>query len=274
MQPGLQGTGLPKGEQSNESQGMAAQFSQTVIPGGILITAAHSAWFERLFRVYILRLLRKSFAGIHVYGIIPAPASRLPVVLVPNHSTWWDGFLIYLLNLKIFDRPLYLMMTEEQLRTYRFFSRVGAYSIPLGSPRGILESLRYSITLLEQPQDPAPLVCLFPQGELTSWFRRPLVFHRGLEWILTRYPGELTVIPLAIRAEFREEQRPEVFCLFDEKREMAGTDFPGMRWLEQAETQLLDRLVVSMRSEQPTTTLLRGTPSVDTWYRRFTRKVE
>lgn len=235
-----------------------------------MIKARHIGWFEPIFRWYILRLLRKSFAGMYVFGEIPDQSLRLPVVLVPNHSTWWDGFLIYLLNLKIFRRPLYLMMTEEQLRRYRFFSWVGAYSIPLGSPRGIIESLRYTMGLLERREEPTPLVCLFPQGELTSWFQRPLEYRRGLEWILARYSGGLTLLPLAIKAEFRAEQRPEVFFLFGGAQELSGTDFSGMPGLEAEETRLLTRLAECLRSEPPTASLLEGVPSVHTRYRWLT----
>ncbi len=234
-----------------------------------MIKAAHSGWFEQIFRSYIFRLLRKSFAGIYIYGDIPSTAPAIPVVLAPNHSTWWDGFLIYLLNVKVFKRPFYLMVTEDQLRSFRFFAKVGAYSIPLESRKGMMESLQYTLELLDEHSKPASLVCIFPQGDLVSWFQRPLDFRSGLEWVLTRYQGSVSIIPVAIKAELCAEQRPEVFVLFGENHVITGQEFPGMPWLEKEETQLLDELVDHMKTEPPATPLLKGTPSVHTRYRQF-----
>ena len=236
-----------------------------------MIKAAHAGWFEQIFRLYIVRLLKKSFAGMYIYGDIPVTLPQIPVVLVPNHTTWWDGFFVYLLNAKVFKRPLYLMMGEEQLQSFRFFTKVGAYSVPLESRKGMMDSLRYTIELLSERNEPPPLICLFPQGELLSWFRRPLGFRRGLEWILARYPGDINLIPLAIKAEFGAEQRPEVFFLFGKNHVIAGPEFPGIQWLEKEETHLLDQLAGCMQANQPAAQLLEGAPSVHTKYRRFTR---
>jgi len=234
-----------------------------------MIKAAHSSWFEQIFHAYIFRLLRKSFAGIYLYGEVPVTDPEVPIVLVPNHSAWWDGFFIYLLNVQVFERPLYLMMTEEQLQSFRFFAKVGAYSISLESRKGIMESLEYTLELLGKPVEPAPLICIFPQGELTSWFRRPLGFRRGLEWILTRHKGDVSLIPVAMKAEFCAEQRPEMFFLFGEHRVLTGPEFPGIQWLEQEIMQLLDKLIERMKAEQPDTLLLEGSASVHTRYRQF-----
>ena len=42
------------------------------------------------------------------------------------------------------------MMLEKQLSKYRFFSKIGAYSIEPNSPKGILKSLGYTVSLLRQ----------------------------------------------------------------------------------------------------------------------------
>lgn len=242
---------------------------KTYLHNDTLIKAAHSKWFERIFRLYVVWLLGRSFARINVYGDIPVISPRHPIVLAPNHSTWWDGFFVYFLNMKVFKRPFYLMMSEEQLRQFRFFTRAGAYSIPTGSPRGIIASLHYTIEVLEMEGDPASLVCIFPQGDLTSWFQRPLNFKRGLEWVLARYSGILNLVPLAIKAEFGAEQRPDVALLFGKNYVIRGTEFPGMEWLETEEIQILDKLAGMMQKNYHGMPLLKGLPSVHTRYQRF-----
>ena len=154
-------------------------------PEFILIRANHTLWAKKVFDIYVSRLLKQHFHAFHFLGEIPETDPQLPLLLLPNHSSWWDGFLVYLLNKKIFKRPLYLMMLEKELSKYGFFSRVGAYSIQPGNPKDVLESLHYTAGLLGQ-KETIPLVCIFPQGELKPWGKRPLGYKRGVEWILNR----------------------------------------------------------------------------------------
>ena len=112
-----------------------------------------------------------------------------------------------------FRRTAYLMMLERQLSKYKFFTKIGAYSIEPESRGSVIESLEYTVALLNQEMS---LVSVFPQGQLLPWYTRPLGYKRGVEWILRKYGNPVTVLPLAIRAEFLGEQRPSVFFLFGE----------------------------------------------------------
>jgi 1-acyl-sn-glycerol-3-phosphate acyltransferase len=192
-----------------------------------------------LFRPYIERLTARSFRSLRLIGE-PYPASpRLPVLLVGNHSTWWDGFFVYLLNLRLFRRTLFVMMLEEQLQRFPFFGLVGAFGIRRGHPRSVVESLAYSASLLS---DPAAMLCMFPQGELTPDGKRPLGFQRGIERIVRMHGGPVTLLPVAMRCEFLGEKLPEVFFLLDRGREVTAGDFPGVKQLERDQEALMDRL--------------------------------
>ena len=139
-----------------------------------MIKAQHKNWAEFIFKPYVMRLIRKHFYGLYLMEEFPAVKSDIPILLMPNHSTWWDGFFVYLLNNLIYRRPLYVMMLEEQLSKYSFFSKVGAYSIRPGHPASILETMKYSLEILHTVKNPAPLVCLFPQGKMTPASARPI----------------------------------------------------------------------------------------------------
>ena len=174
-----------------------------------MITAEHKKWADNLFRTYLKRLFRQHFNTIQLLEPLPVFEPERPLLLLPNHSTWWDGFLVYWLNREIWGRQLYLMMLENQLQRHQFFRKVGAYSIEPATFHGIRESIRYTTRLLQQEN--APLVCVFPQGELQPWNIRPLKFRRGLELILKQVPAEVQVCLLGMRAVFLTEQRPDVF---------------------------------------------------------------
>jgi len=234
-----------------------------------MITAKHQKWAEIIFRLYIFRLLRKNFAAIHLLGEKPDISPEKPLLILPNHSTWWDGFFIYLLNKKIFQQELYLMMLEEQLRKYPFFSRVGAYSIQQGKPKKVIESLQYTLELFQKKSQLAPVICIFPQGALKPWGERPLGFESGLNWLLNHASSEIQVLPLAIRVELLEKQKPEVFFKFDSVFSSKNIQQPASDSLERNMTKILDNLIQEIYTNPKGISLLKGNSSVDTRWDSF-----
>lgn len=228
-----------------------------------MIKAKHSIWSDILLSFYLKKIFKQHFNQISVLGNIPDPAPDLPLLILPNHSTWWDGFLVYLLNKKIFNRPGYLMMLESQLSKYQMFSGIGAYSINQKKPKDILASLSYTVSLLNQPVVPRSLVCIFPQGELLPWATRPLGYQKGLEWILYRYGKMVNLLPLAIRLEFKDAQRPEVFLKFCKNYQFTGTTFPGIAWLEEIQINLLEKLSNCIVQQEKGKILLNGNQSIN-----------
>jgi len=207
-----------------------------------MIKARHAAWADWIFQPFLTRLCQRHFHAIGLLGQAPETNPDLPLLLLPNHSTWWDGFFVYLLNKKIFRRKVYLMMLEAQLARYKFFSRLGAYSINPHSASSIKNSLHYSVDILNEKIAPRPLLCIFPQGELLPWDKRPLVYKNGLEAILSGYGGKANLLPLAIKTDFLNEQLPNAFFLFGENIIVNSNTFSGVQRLQELEEALLDDL--------------------------------
>jgi hypothetical protein len=228
-----------------------------------MIAARHQRWAEWLFFPFVKRLLRRSFHCLRLLGELPQLEPGQPLVIIPNHGTWWDGFFVYILNRLLFHRQLYLMMLHEQLSRYRFFCRVGAFGIRPGLPRSVLETLKYCAAVL---QEPGRALCLFPQGELRYHALRPLGFQRGLERILQLCGRSVQLLPLGIRCELLEDQRPEAFFLADRCYTVEAGSFAGIQWLEAEQAALLERLETAIRNREGGRILLRGkTPLDDRW---------
>lgn len=219
-----------------------------------MIAARPSAWADRAFRPYLAWLFKRHFHAIHVLGEIPAPEARLPLLLLPNHSTWWDGFFVYLLNQKIFKRPAFLLMLEAQLRRYPFFKYLGAFAVAPASPASVRAAMRHAAQILKH--QPPPLLCLFPQGELLPWSQRPLACKRGLEVILRAYGAKANFLPLAMRAEFWGRRWPEAFILFGKNQIVEGGAGRAMPRWAQIEEELLDDLERRMSRNEPGKILL------------------
>lgn len=218
-----------------------------------MIQAQHRFWADFIFQPYLTRLFKRHFHTIQVLGDLPEVPNHLPLLLLPNHSTWWDGFFIYLLNKRIFRRTAYLMMLEAQLSKYKFFAKIGAYSIEPKHRQGIVESLEYTVELLKRG---TPLISIFPQGELLPWHTRPLNYKRGVKWVLREYGKPVAILPVAIRTEFLGEKRSEVFFLFGDIKVFDSNTFLGMEWLEETETALLAELALRILRQEKGLNLL------------------
>ncbi|MBK9711973.1 MAG: lysophospholipid acyltransferase family protein [Kouleothrix sp.] len=142
-------------------------------------------------------------------GPIPQPHEG-PLIIYMNHPSWWDGYMAFVLNHVLLGGRFegYAMMDEQQIRMYRFFSWSGAFSVHRQDPRSAMRSVAYVGRLLAERRDRS--LYIFPQGEITPNDRRPLEVFSGVAHVVRR-AGGATLWPVALRYEFRGEQRPEAF---------------------------------------------------------------
>lgn len=238
-----------------------------------MIKAHHNNLIDRIFQPYVTWLLRKNFYLISLFGDITALPDDRPLLLLPNHSSWWDGFFIYLLNKKVLKRDAYLMMLEDQLEHNRFFARLGAYSIDPANFSGLRQSLNFTIEILERYPKHA-LVCIFPQGLLQPWSKRPLEYRKGIDWIVKRTQHPMTIIQLAIKAEFMLEQRPEVFLKFGNPIYTDTQKSIEIDELEKKHEKLLMRLQRQINKKEKGKIILKGADSVNSKFERFRNRLQ
>ncbi|WP_458121072.1 lysophospholipid acyltransferase family protein [Paenibacillus sp. Z6-24] len=160
-----------------------------------MIPAHKSLWFDRMFiRYNEWYLLRRSFHSFTLSGELDLVPADQPALYIMNHSSWWDGLLIYHAFRHTSAADHYVMMEERQLNRYAFFGKLGAFSIDKGSPGDIRQSLRYAAGLLEQGKR----VWMFPQGEIRHLEMQPLTFRPGIGLLLRQTAGSVPVIPVTL----------------------------------------------------------------------------
>jgi 1-acyl-sn-glycerol-3-phosphate acyltransferase len=174
--------------------------------------AKNRAGDELLYRLFARRSLARAFDRVWLqqHGPLPEPRGG-PLILYLNHSSWWDGYLMYVIHRVVlggrFD--VHLLMEERQLRAYRFFSWSGAFSINRQDPEDARRSQQYAANLLRGGGRPRALF-IFPQGKIVPADRRPLVTYPGIARIVA-LAGPLTLCPVALRYEFLGQQWPHAF---------------------------------------------------------------
>jgi len=186
--------------------------------------------------------VRRAFAGVHVRGAWPVQASHDgPSIAYVNHSAWWDAVVPFVLSHDLFRRESYAIMEGAQLAKYPFFRHLGCFGVTGNTLRDARELSDYAVGVLRGGPGRTLWVC--PQGALLG-ARVPLSFKSGLARIAWAVP-EATVIPVALRFEFRKLNRPECFVRVGEPVQRVGVG--GIRALTshyemalQAELDALD----------------------------------
>jgi len=141
-----------------------------------------------------------------------------PLILFATHGSWWDAALSMVLSLRTFELDAYGMMEFKQLDRYRFFRRIGLFSVVREDPASAMSSLRYAASVL---QGTGRALWMFPQGTLVNQERRPLELEPGLG-ILTRMVEPVWLCPVAFRYDMVREQRPDAVISIGEPYRLEG----------------------------------------------------
>ncbi|HSJ25944.1 MAG TPA: 1-acyl-sn-glycerol-3-phosphate acyltransferase [Longimicrobiales bacterium] len=197
--------------------------------------AVAASGFDLVFAQWRRRRLRTA----PVLGLPASLPRDRPLVLVANHTSWWDGFLLRdLYRVLRPGAPLHVVMLAEELQRHPFLGVLGGVPMKPDSPASVLGTLRRLHAEVERR--PEAGILYFPQGRIWPAWRRPLGFHRGIE-LLLRQLGPALVLPAAIHVEALNRSAPTAFISLAPVRESPGDDVSA-RALEAAVEDRLDHL--------------------------------
>jgi hypothetical protein len=165
---------------------------------------AKLAAFELFFRPW----RRRRIHATRIAGL-PRELPRLPLVLVANHVSWWDGFTLREVHRLLRPAaPVWTLMTERELLRSPFLRSIGGFGIDPEHPASVRGALRF--LRARAAERPDATVLLFPQGRIWPAHRRPLGFRRGVEGF-ARAVSPCVVLPIAIHHEPLTAAAPTVF---------------------------------------------------------------
>jgi len=178
----------------------------------MIIRSKHNFFIYNFFKLYTFIQLKKCFKNIYLKGEFVDRG--LPVVIISNHYSWWDGFWVMYLNMKIFRRKFHFMMLEEQLRRNWFFMFTGGFSVKKGT-RSIIETLNHASEIIESSKN---LLLVFPQGKIESVYKTKIKFEKGIERILKGKEGKLHLVFNVNLTEYFSDKKPSLFIYFTEPK--------------------------------------------------------
>ena len=174
-----------------------------------MLKAKKSFWFEKVFAVYNRNLIKRHFNSIQVSGleILKNRNRQLPLIIYANHSSWWDGLLAFQISRNVY-LDSFVIMEEKQLKKLFLFRKLGAFSVARENARKAFQSINYAADVLNKAENRA--LWIFPQGEILPNDFRPLKFFNGVSRVIEKV-GKCYAVPFAIRYEFLENYKPEIF---------------------------------------------------------------
>jgi 1-acyl-sn-glycerol-3-phosphate acyltransferase len=165
------------------------------------------AWagFELVFRPW----MRRRLDGIRIRGIdhLTELPPDMAVLLLANHVSWWDGFLLREIHRAVRpDAPLHVVMTERELRRVSIFRWMGAVPLSPGAmaARALLRDLRDRIAA-----HPGAVIGFFPQGRIAA-SHGPITFQDGAGWLAERL-APVAVVPVGLHLEPLTQPGPAAF---------------------------------------------------------------
>lgn len=179
-----------------------------------MIPASKQRLFNAWFAGHARGRIERTFARVRVHGLERTRelAASAPVLVVSNHTSWWDPLLILHASQHLLGADGYALMDAKNLRRLPFFALVGAFGVDLDEAADRRAVIEYAATLLDRA---GRLVWIFPQGRERPVTERPLGFRRGSREIARIAEGAVTV-PAAMRYEFAATEKPDLYLSFGE----------------------------------------------------------
>lgn len=193
-----------------------------------------TAWrlFEFAFRPWMRRRIR-----VHVAGSRVQLEPGFPLVLVANHESWWDGFLLREVQKAL--RPgarFRTVMLESELRAHPFLRLLGGVGVAPGSMasgRRLLDELRRI-----RREDPDGVLGYFPQGSLQPGSALPLGFRSGIVRVVEAL-APATVVPVGLRLLPGKTPLTEAYLSLGDPLAVPG---PGAASLARIESAVADEV--------------------------------
>jgi len=179
-----------------------------------MIPARKVSWFNAWFSGHARSRIQATFGEVRIQGLdrTRALAREAPLLVVSNHTSWWDPLVAMHVSTHLLGTDGYAMMDAKNLRRLPFFALVGAFGVDLDKPADGALVMRYAARLLDAP---GKLVWVYPQGQERPITERPLGFRPGSAEI-ARVSKKARAVPVGLRYEFGGAERPTLWLSFGE----------------------------------------------------------
>jgi 1-acyl-sn-glycerol-3-phosphate acyltransferase len=136
----------------------------------------------------------------------PQAPEAQKVLLVSNHTSWWDGFLARdVLNQLYPEHQKLCWVYSKSVEQHLMLRALGALPVDPTRPSTLIQCVR-KLREFERQKKPFCLI-VFPQGKIWPSHKRPLGFQKGVEWLLQHLSFD-QVLAMGIHIEPLQSRKP------------------------------------------------------------------
>ena len=154
----------------------------------------------KFFSWYLDHIIKKDFSG-YSFNQLPIKEDQA-VLLLANHFSWWDGFLMFHLNKKVIRKEFHVLVTDEDYKRHWFLKYMGAFAAEKKG-KDVLETLIHAGELLDDPNN---LVLIFPQGKLFAAYVSTIGFEKGVMQVINASKKKFQVIFAATLVDYSKRK--------------------------------------------------------------------
>ncbi|WGQ12307.1 1-acyl-sn-glycerol-3-phosphate acyltransferase [Pedobacter gandavensis] len=156
----------------------------------------------QFFSWYSAYIIKKDFSS-YTYDRLEVKEDEA-ILLLANHFSWWDGFLMFQLNKVVFKKEFHVLVSEEDYQRRWYLKYLGAFASKVKG-KDVVKTLAYAGQLLDDPQN---LVLLFPQGKLYTSYVSNISFEKGVMQLINASKKKFQVVFSATFTDYFDKRKP------------------------------------------------------------------
>jgi len=164
----------------------------------------------QFFSWYIAYIIKKDFAS-YTYNRLQLREDEA-ILLLSNHSGWWDGFLMFQLNKVVFKKQFHVLVTDKVYHKQWYLKFLGAFAAE-NRGKDVVDTLTYAGQLLD---DPSNLLLVFPQGKLYTSYINTISFEKGVMQLINASRKKFQIVFSATLTDYFDKRRPAATSYLDQ----------------------------------------------------------
>jgi 1-acyl-sn-glycerol-3-phosphate acyltransferase len=179
----------------------------------VVLRGTYTPRFVRFFAWYVRRMIRSKFHAVRIAAgtrevLTSLEASPTPVLVVLNHSSWWDPLVSLLVAQALCpSRFGCAPMDANELAKFGMLRKLGIFGIDPSDPASLPALVNYALERFAH--DVKPTIWITPQGRFMD-VREKIVLRPGAAAIAAR-TQTIACVSVAIEYGFWIDQKPEIF---------------------------------------------------------------
>lgn len=159
------------------------------------ITSCYTWYFNYIFK--------KAFTNLNYNELTIDPDEA--VLLLANRFSWWDAFMLFQLNKKVFKKQFHVLVSSKDYEQVRYLKYFGAFA-PENTAKDVITTFHHAGALLNDPQN---LVLIFPQGRIRSMHNKRINFEKGVLQVINASRKKFQIVFSVILIDYFNHRKPE-----------------------------------------------------------------